>query len=135
MANKTFYKEYVAILDGIVENSKGTINAPIARKDGSIIERCIDKNGAIAISHYEVIDIKSNLSLVKFVLETGRTHQIRLHSKYIGHSILGDTLYGNESKLISRQALHCHKISFMHPITKQLIEFTAPIPEDMIEIF
>ena len=131
MSNKSFYKEYIAILDGIVKNDKGTINAPIARKDGSIIERCIDENGSKAISHYEVIDIKNNLSLVKFILETGRTHQIRLHSKHIGYPILGDTLYGNESNLISRQALHCHKISFIHPITKNKLELVAPMPEDM----
>ena len=80
---------------------------------------------------FEVIDFKNNLSLVKFILETGRTHQIRLHSKHIGHPILGDTLYGNESNLISRQALHCHKISFIHPITKNKIELIAPMPEDM----
>ena len=135
MTNNSFYKEYIAILDGILKEQKGTINAPIARKTGSIIERCIDGNGTKAISHYEVIDIKNNLSLVKFILETGRTHQIRLHSKYIGHQIIGDTLYGHESELISRQALHCHKISFVHPVTKNQIEFVAPMPEDMKEIF
>ena len=131
MINNSFYKEYVAILNGTLEKQKGTINAPIARKDGSIIERCIDENGAKAISHYEVIDVKNNLSLVKFILETGRTHQIRLHSKYISCHILGDTLYGTKSNLISRQALHCHKISFTHPITKNKIEFISPIPEDI----
>ena len=131
MTNKTFYKEYIAILEGILEKPKGIINAPICRKDGSIIERCIDENGVKAISHYKVINTKNNLSLVKFVLETGRTHQIRLHSKHIGHPIIGDTLYGNESELISRQALHCHKISFVHPITKNSLELVAQIPEDM----
>ena len=122
---------YVAILEGVLEKPKGTINAPIARKDGSIIERCIDKDGTKAISHYEVIDTKNNLSLVKFILETGRTHQIRLHSKHIGHPIIGDTLYGNKSNLISRQALHCHKILFIHPVTKNKLEIISLIPEDM----
>ena len=131
MSNNSFYKEYIAILDGKLENNKGTINAPIARKDGSIIERCIAETGAKAISHYEVIDTKNNFSLVKFILETGKTHQIRLHSKYIGHPIIGDTLYGNESNLISRQALHCLKISFVHPITKKEIQIISPIPTDM----
>ena len=131
MANNTFYKEYIAILDGKLENQKGIINAPISRKDGSIIERCIDENGSKAISHYELIDTKNNLSLVKFILETGRTHQIRLHSKHIGHPIIGDTLYGNESSLITRQALHCYKISFIHPISKNKLELVAPIPQDM----
>lgn len=127
----TFYKEYLAILEGILDKTRGTIDAPISRKDGSIIERCINENGAKAISHYEVINTKNNLSLVKFVLETGRTHQIRLHSKYINHPIIGDTLYGHESLLISRQALHCHKISFVHPITKKEVELTSPLPKDM----
>ena len=131
MVSKSFYKEYLAVLDGIVNNKKGTINAAITRKDGSIIERCIAENGAKAISHYEVIDSKNNLSLVRFVLETGRTHQIRLHSKHICHPIIGDTLYGKESNLISRQALHCHKISFIHPITKERMKLEAPVPEDM----
>lgn len=123
----------MAILEGFLDEPKGTISAPISRKDGSIIERCIDKNGTKAISHYEVIDVnkKNNLSLVRFVLETGRTHQIRLHSKYVGHSIIGDTLYGEKSQFISRQALHAHKISFIHPITKTKIELISELPEDM----
>ncbi|MBQ3145033.1 MAG: RluA family pseudouridine synthase [Clostridia bacterium] len=131
MQTNTFYKEYLAILEGILKEPKGTIDAPIARKEGSIIERCIDKNGSKAVTHYEVLDSKNNLSIVKFVLETGRTHQIRLHSKHIGHPIIGDTLYGTNSNLISRQALHCHKISFIHPITKNKIEFISPVPDDM----
>lgn len=126
-----FYKEYLAILEGILKEQKGTIDAPIARKEESIIERCIDKNGSNAITHYEVLDTRNNLSIVKFVLETGRTHQIRLHSKHIGHPIIGDTLYGKESRLILRQALHCHKISFIHPVTKNKLELIAPTPEDM----
>lgn len=98
---------------------------------GSIIERCIDKNGSKAITHYELLRKVDNCSLVKVVLETGRTHQIRVHTQYIGHPILGDTLYGTKSSLINRQALHCHKISFLHPITKEILTFTAPIPLDM----
>lgn len=94
MKTKNFIKEYLAILQGYLQNYMGIINAPIARKENSIIERCIDSKGEIAITHYEVIQkLQSNLSLVKFTLETGRTHQIRVHSKYIGHPILGDTLY------------------------------------------
>ena len=131
MQNGMFYKEYIAILEGILEEKEGTINAPISRKEGSIIERSIDKNGINAITHYSVIKEENNLSLVKFVLETGRTHQIRLHCKYIGHSILGDTLYGNPSDLINRQALHCHKICFIHPITHKKIEIISEIPKDM----
>lgn len=135
MELKTFYKEYIAILEGTFDTNKGIIDAPISRKEGSIIERCINENGTKAISYYEVLNNKNNLSLVKFVLDTGRTHQIRLHSKYIGHPIIGDTLYGHESPLIDRQALHCRKISFIHPITKKQIELISPIPMDMYKIF
>ena len=131
MQTGNFYKEYIAILEGTLKEKKGTIDAPIARKEGSIIERCIDVSGSKSITHYEVLYTINNLSVVKFILETGRTHQIRLHSKYIGHPILGDTLYGNKSNLILRQALHCHKISFIHPITKNKLELISTMPEDM----
>ena len=134
MKNNIFKKEYLAILDGLLENKKGTISVPISRKEGSIIERKIDKeNGQNAITHYELINenLEKNISLVEFNLETGRTHQIRLHSKYIGHPIIGDTLYANESPLISRQALHCYRLSFIHPINKEKREIISEIPEDM----
>lgn len=88
MKQNIFEKEYVAILDGILEEKSGTINAPIARKENSIIERCVKDTGDIAITHYEVISEFNNMSYVKFKLETGRTHQIRVHSSYIGHPII-----------------------------------------------
>ena len=137
MQNKTFYKEYLAILNGVPNPPSGVIDAPIARKENSIIERCINPNGDSAISCYKVIDtnFKSDISLVSFVLKTGRTHQIRLHSKFIGHPILGDTLYGVPSALIKRQALHSYKVRFIHPILKKIIEIQAPIPDDMNSAF
>ena len=134
MQNGLFYKEYLAILEGILDEKEGIIDAPISRKEGSIIERRIDENGIKAVSRYEVINSKNDLSLVKFVLETGRTHQIRLHSKHIGHPILGDSLYGNKSDLINRQALHCYKLKFVHPITKENLEINCDIHEDMKNI-
>lgn len=137
MQNKTFYKEYLAILNGVPNPPSGVIDAPIARKENSIIERCISLNGDSAISCYKVIDTnsKGDISLVSFILKTGRTHQIRLHSKFIGHPILGDTLYGVPSTLIKRQALHSYKVKFLHPIIKKSIEIKAPIPDDMNSAF
>ena len=131
MKTKELKKEYLAIVCGILENSSGTLNFPIARKEGSIIERCVNPNGDPAITHYDVLKTFNNLSLVHIVLETGRTHQIRVHFSYINHPVLGDTLYGNPSDLIARQALHSYKISFIHPITKENMTITAPLPSDM----
>lgn len=132
MQHHTFEKSYQAILIGNLSQKTGIINAPISRKENSIIEREISPNGQKAITHFELIQNFKNYCLVEFNLETGRTHQIRVHSKYIGHSILGDTLYGSASKLISRQALHAYKIVFFHPLTKQKMQFETSLPNDML---
>ena len=104
----------------------------------SIIERCIDENGEKAITEYSVIKNfkieNEEFSLVKCILHTGRTHQIRVHMSSINHPIIGDSLYGMESKYIDRQALHAYKIKFIHPITKKEIEVTAPIPDDIKDV-
>ena len=131
MQSGIFEKEYIAFLEGNLNRVYGTINVPIARKENSIIERCISENGEKSITHYKLIEYKPNFCIVNFKLETGRTHQIRVHSSHIGHPILGDTLYGIPSPLIPRQALHALKVGFMHPITKEPVQYVAPIPEDM----
>lgn len=125
MANSSFYKEYIGIINGIFKEPHGTINLPIARKEGSIIERCVDSSGDTSITNYEVIKSNNTYSIVKFILKTGRTHQIRVHCAYYGTPIVGDTLYGTPSPLIDRQALHSYKIRFIHPITKQIVEYTS----------
>ena len=133
MKNKIFKKEYIAICSGIFKNKTGLIDEPIARKENSIIERCIDKNiGQPSTTYYEVLkeNLKDNYSIVKCILKTGRTHQIRVHMAYIGHPLLGDTLYGTKSDLINRQALHSYKITFIHPITKNKAEFISDFPDD-----
>ena len=133
MKNNIFYKEYIAICEGKFNKRSGVINYPIARKENSIIERCVNINGDPAITRYEVIEYnkEGNYSIVKCILETGRTHQIRVHMSYIGHPILGDTLYGHQSNLIDRQALHSYMISFIHPINKNRVTHTAPLYNDM----
>ena len=118
---KNFNKEYIAIVNGKVDVD-GIIDKPIDRKENSIIERCISANGKKAITEYKVLKVFSiddnDYSLLRCILHTGRTHQIRVHFSSIGHPILGDTLYGVESNLINRQALHASKITFFHPIKK-----------------
>ena len=134
MKTNEFKKEYLAIAKGILESKSGTLNFPIARKEGSIIERTVSSDGDSAITHYDVVKEFNNLSLVHIVLETGRTHQIRVHLSHIGHPILGDTLYGSPSKLINRQALHSYKLTFIHPVTKKVVSLEAPLPNDIKNI-
>jgi 23S rRNA pseudouridine1911/1915/1917 synthase len=134
MKKNEFLKEYIAVCEGTLLNKSGIINEPIARKENSIIERCVSPSGDTAITHYDVIKSNNNLSVVHIKLETGRTHQIRVHLAYIGNPILGDTLYGHSSELIDRQALHSYKVSFIHPITQQKVELTAPLYNDMKKI-
>jgi len=129
-----FQKEYLCLVAGLFENKTGTINLPIGRKNGSIIERCIDYNGHPCLTHYEVIKEFSTYSLVKCQLETGRTHQIRVHMAAIGHPILGDTLYASASNLISRQALHSYRIQCIHPISKETLLWESKLPKDMASI-
>lgn len=138
ISNKTvsgITREYLAIVKGSVTPPEGTITAPLARKEGSIIERCVDfEKGENAITHYKVLDVKNGHSLVSLILETGRTHQIRIHMKYLGYPLIGDYLYNPDMKLIQRQALHAWKLSFRHPITGEELHFTAPLPEDMAAV-
>ena len=131
-AKKEIRREYLAIVAGKPEEY-GTIDLPIARKDGSTIERCIDMDhGEHAVTHYRCLDYRDDLgcSLVRLRLETGRTHQIRVHMKAIGHPLLGDFLYNPDYRFIGRQALHSYTVAFRHPITGEAMEFTAPMPED-----
>lgn len=118
------------LLEGILKIRSGIIDRPIARKENSIIERCISPSGQTAITYYEVLKGFKDYSILQCLLETGRTHQIRVHMASISHPLLGDSLYSLPSSLISRQALHCYKIEFTHPITKNRFELTASIPKD-----
>lgn len=138
MQNKIFQKNYIAICEGSFENKSGTVNAPIARKENSIIERCVSPSGDVAITHYNVLKEfqidKKQFSELYICLETGRTHQIRVHLAYLGHPIIGDSLYGHESPLIGRQALHSCRVEFIHPILKQKIVINSNIPDDILNI-
>lgn len=129
-------REYLAVVRGSVVPSSGTIDAPIGRTGSSLIERKIDfEHGERAVTHYHVVKEENGHSLVSLILETGRTHQIRVHMKYIGFPLAGDYLYNPDMEYIQRQALHSCRLSFRHPITGKHMEFTADLPEDMDRIF
>ena len=132
MVERKISREYLAIVEGVFENTEGTIDAPIGRKEGSTIERMIDfENGERAITHYRVLEQKENVAMLALKLETGRTHQIRVHMTSIGHPLIGDFLYNPQNKGMSRQALHAWKLSFNHPITNKTLKLEAPVPKDM----
>lgn len=134
---RDIHREYLAIADGCVPE-KGTVSAPISRKDSSSVERIIDyEHGEHAVTHYRRISYENGYSLLSLYLETGRTHQIRVHMKHIGHPLIGDALYHPEYANISsdnkikRQALHSYRLQFHHPITGVPMDLIAPLPADM----
>lgn len=128
---------YLAAASGLVP-PEGVIDAPIARAGDSTIERCVDfERGDSARTHYRTLcyNRDTDCSLVELRLETGRTHQIRVHMKHIGHPLPGDFLYNPDYRLIGRQALHSWQLDFIHPIKKEPLHFEAPLPEDMRRLF
>jgi len=132
--SREIHREYLAIASGLVPE-KGVIEAPIGRVDGSTIERHVDmEHGDYACTHYKRIAYKNGHSLVSLKLDTGRTHQIRVHMKYIGHPLPGDFLYNPDYSVIQRQALHSHRLQFVHPISGQDMVFQAKLPADMTAI-
>lgn len=132
-------KEYVALVHGVVASDEGTINEPIDRNPDSPHIRIVIPTGYSAVTHYRVEQRFAEATLVRLWLETGRTHQIRVHMKHLGHPLLGDKLYLRENAepsddgLIDRQALHAATLGFTHPGTKMWTEFHAPLPEDMVK--
>jgi 23S rRNA pseudouridine1911/1915/1917 synthase len=127
-------RTYEAFAEGNVLLDSGTIKAPIGRKDDSIIEREVREDGQYACTHYQVLERHQAFTYLELTLETGRTHQIRVHMSYLKHPLLGDDLYGGDLSIITRQALHCKKIKFIHPFSGEEMIFTAPLPRDMSEI-
>ncbi|WP_027962932.1 RluA family pseudouridine synthase [Halalkalibacillus halophilus] len=128
------YKRYIAVVEGEMSKRSATVNYPISRNLPSIIERKIDPNGKRAITHYRLLRVIGNDSLVELILETGRTHQIRVHMASIGHPLVGDDLYGGSNKRLYGQALHCREVSFIHPVTSKLLTCFANVPEDLMNL-
>ena len=133
MRNREIRRTYLAVTEGKLPE-KGTIDLPIGRREGSAVERCIDENGAKAVTHYERLHYANGHSLAQIRLETGRTHQIRLHMRAIGHPLPADVLYNENFAVIGRHALHSWKLEFPHPITKEILCFEQEMPEDMKNI-
>lgn len=125
---------YYALVHGKLTNKQGKINAPIGRAKDSIILHEVNPQGKYALTNYRVLKEFQDYSLVELWLETGRTHQIRVHMSYLQHSLLGDDLYGGKLNLIHRQALHAYKIKFIHPFTNQELQFTSPLPKDISDL-
>ena len=130
--NKEIKKTYVAIVDGVINNKSATINAPITRDVKDRKKMMVGKDGKNSITHFYVIKTFKNNTYISLNLETGRTHQIRVHMAYIGHPVTNDKVYGKENTSFG-QYLHASKLEFIHPITKKEMIIEAPLPEEFIE--
>lgn len=136
MVKREIIREYFAIAEGADLPEAGTIDLPLGRKPDSAVERMVDMaSGERAVTHYKVLGRKEGLAFLSLNLDTGRTHQIRVHMSAIGHPLIGDFLYNPENSLMKRQALHAGRLCFNHPISGKQIDLSAPIPEDMLMVF
>ncbi|MCR6111361.1 RluA family pseudouridine synthase [Bacillus sp. A301a_S52] len=128
-------REYIAAVHDIIPWQFGSVHAPIARKPTSIIERVVSEKGQHAVTHFEAIASHDNYSMVKLRLETGRTHQIRVHMSWLGYPLVGDTLYGSRSSEKQRTLLHSNKAVFYHPFTGEHHCYSAPLPPTYATLF
>jgi 23S rRNA pseudouridine1911/1915/1917 synthase len=126
-----FVREYIAIVHGWIKQPRGVISLPISRCPDSKIKQMVDIDGRHAVTHYQVARYIKDNTIIRLRLETGRTHQIRVHLSFIGFPLLGDNLYGGQREIINRQALHCYNIMLTHPANGEKLALTAPMPKDM----
>lgn len=137
LANKTCHREYLALVDGVIPHESGTIDAPIGRDTKDRKKMCVtEKNSKDAVTHFDVVERFKNYTLIKCRLETGRTHQIRVHMQYIGYPVTGDPVYGHRKTLknTNGQCLHAYQLSLVHPTTNELMTFEAPCPAYLEEL-
>lgn len=128
--NKRIYREYIALVDGVIQTQKATIDAPIKRSKDNFEKMAVASGGKKAITHLEVLKKYPKNTLIKLVLETGRTHQIRVHLAYIGYPIHNDPVYNNKKSDEFGQFLHSRYIKFIHPITNKVLEFEEDVPKE-----
>lgn len=136
LAEHSITRKYIAIVNGNIKDDEGVVDAPIARAKNDRKKMAVDKDGKSAVTHYKVLERLRDYTYIECVLETGRTHQIRVHMSYIHHPLLGDEVYSSkkESMKLQGQCLHAKVLGFIHPTTKEYMEFEAPIPEYFNEI-
>ena len=136
LAEHSITRKYVAIVTGNIKDDEGTVDAPIARSKNDRKKMAVDKDGKRAVTHYKVLERLNNYTYIECVLETGRTHQIRVHMSYIHHPLLGDEVYSGkkENMKLEGQCLHAMVLGFIHPRTNEYMEFEAPVPDYFNEI-
>ena len=132
---KLFHRSYIAVIQGRLDEPEGTIDFPIKRHPESIIQRICAKDGQKAITHYKTLSYANGKSLLELKLETGRTHQIRVHLAALGHPLLGDDLYGGDTSLIQRQALHAYHLEVHNHLTGQNLSIYSDIPQDILHCY
>ncbi len=127
-------REYIALVDGVIKNKRGKINAPIGRNKNNRLKMDVTSGGKTAVTHFEVIKAYGNKMLIKCILETGRTHQIRVHMAYIKHPLVGDYIYGSAKSNDFGQYLHAKTLGFTHPRTREYMEFNSELPKEFDDL-
>ena len=133
LQEKETKREYMAIVEGVINNKRGKINAPIGRDKKNRLKMAVTADGKQAVTNFEVIETFSDSTLIKCILETGRTHQIRVHMQYIGHPLINDFVYGNAKTNEYGQYLHAQTLGFTHPRTKEWMEFESYLPQEFTD--
>ncbi|MDD4070127.1 MAG: RluA family pseudouridine synthase [Candidatus Izemoplasmatales bacterium] len=134
LQTKKTKREYIALVEGVINNKRGRINAPIGRDKKNRLKMAVTSDGKAAVTNFEVIETFSDSSLIKCILETGRTHQIRVHMQYINHPLVNDFVYGKAEVNDFGQFLHAQVLGFTHPKTKQWLEFSCDLPKEFHDL-